>query len=587
MSREFYLGELFLISEMINMVQMTGGEVIVNCLKKENVKFVHGIPGDQLYPILDAIYHDESINFVSYRHEQSAANAADAWARVTGQPSVCLGTVGPGAANLIPGVYAAHADSIPMIILCAQNQTWNIYPSHGMTQDLDQINLFKPITKWQAIISHWKRIPELIHWAFRASVSGRPGPVLIDCPSDVLFSKNEVEQLNRPILEPHQYRHLINPAASPKVLKETVEILLQAEYPIIHVGGGGLAANASPEIQALAEYLQIPVTTSVFARGVLPDDHPLLLLPVSYGAIAAQSCADVILLIGGRMGDMENWGRPPFWNEESKIIQIDIEPQNIGLNTRIELGIVGDAKLTILELLAIVRQKTTQVGKREILAEYKATEKSWLDDYEALGRSDQTPLHPLRVIKEIRDFFPRDAITIVDGGNTGVWCHYLNRVYEPRTFLWAGDSGHLGVGIGYAIGSKLAKPDKKVFAIMGDGSFMFNVQDLETARRLGLHFIICILNDSAYGMIKAGQKVAYDKRYIGVDFFDVRYDKIAQAMDCFGVRVTEPSGIRSALQSAVESGKPAIIDFIIDREINLEPPDFSTLAGIWLEGCLD
>lgn len=569
------------------MVQMTGGEVLVGCLKKEQVKFVHGIPGDQLYPILDAIYNDESISFVSYRHEQAAANAADSWARVTGQPGVCLGTVGPGAANLIAGVYPAYADSIPMIIICAQNQTWNIYPAHGMTQDLDQINLFKPITKWQAVISHWKRIPELVHWAFRVAISGRPGPVLLDCPSDVLFAKNDISELTHKILEPQHYRGLNNPVASLNVIEKAVSILLQAEYPLIHVGGGGLASNASLEIAELAEYLQIPVTSSVFARGVLPDDHPLVLLPVSYGAIAAQSCADVVLLVGGRMGDMENWGRAPFWNEEGKIIQLDIDPQNLGLNTKIELGIIGDAKFTIKNMLDVLKQRVKPVEARPILEEYKDAEKSWLTEYEALGKSDQTPIHPLRAVKEIRNFFPRNAITIVDGGNTGIWCHYLNRVYEPRTFLWPGDSGHLGVGLGYAIGAKLAKPNNKVFAIMGDGSFMFNIQELETARRLGLNIIICILNDRAYGMIKAGQKEVYEKRYIGVDFFDVHYDEIAQAMDCFGIRVENPSEIQPALVSAEESNYPAVIDIIIDRDINLEPPDFTTLAGIWLEGCLD
>jgi acetolactate synthase-1/2/3 large subunit len=572
-----------------NLPQMTGGEVLVNCLKQEGVKFVHGIPGDQLYPILDAIYHEESIDFVSYRHEQSAANAADAWARVTGKPGVCLGTVGPGAANLIPGVYSAWADSIPMIAICAQNQTWNIYPGHGMTQDLDQINLFKPITKWQCVLYHWNRIPELVQWALRAAISGRPGPVLIDCPSDVLFGKHDIKELNRAISAPKHYRSLKNPVAPPDQIEKAVELLLQAKTPIIHVGGGSLAARASNEIQNIAEYLQIPVTSSIFARGVIPDDHPLLILPASYGAIAAQASADVVLLIGGRMGDTDFWGKPPAWNDypTQKVIQIDIDPQNIGLNKMIELGLVGDAQITTKHMLSKIKEKTQQFEPRPILEEYRSTQDVWLNEYLELGKSDQIPLHPLRVIKEIRDFFPRDAISIVDGGNTAIWAHYLNRIYEPNTFLWPSDSGHLGVGLGYAIGSKLAKPNRKVYAIMGDGSFMFNVQELETARRLKLPFIICVLNDRAYGMIKAGQKIAYDQRYIGVDFFDVRYDEIAKAMDCYGIRVTKPEELNRALGNADSSEVPAVIDIVIDRDINLEPPDFETLAGVWLEGCLD
>lgn len=566
---------------------MTGGELIINCLKQEGVKFVFGIPGDQLYPILDAIYQEDSIDFITFRHEQSSANAADAWTRVTNEPSVCLGTVGPGAADLVPGVYTAFADSIPMIVITAQNQTWNIYPGHGMTQDLDQINLFKPITKWQAVVSPWRRIPSLVHWAFRAATSGKPGPVLLDVPSDVLFEKNDISELTMPVCKPENYRCLVNPVASPALIEKAADLIVKAEYPLIHVGGGALRANASEEIKQLAEYLQCPVTNTVFARGVLPDDHPLLLLPAGYGAIAAQSGADLILLIGGRFGDLDFWARPPFWGESESqmVIQIDIDPEVIGLNRQVGLGLIGDAKSTTDFLLKSIKTRISKRSPSEWLVECHGAQETWLADFLKQGKSNQVPIHPLRVIKEVRDFFPRDAISIVDGGNTGVWAHYLNRIYEPNTFLWPSDSGHLGVGIGYAIGAQLAKPDKQVYAIMGDGSFMFNVQELETARRLKLPVVIIVMNDQAYGMIKAGQKMVYKQRYIGVDFFDVRYDKLAEAMGCFGVRVTQPEDIQPALERAFKSEVPAILDIVVDREINLEPPDFETLAGIWLEGC--
>ncbi|MFW9994757.1 MAG: thiamine pyrophosphate-binding protein [Candidatus Odinarchaeota archaeon] len=571
------------------MVQMTGGEIIVNCLKKEGIKYVFGVPGDQMYPVLDAIYKDESIDFITFRHEQSAANAADAWARVTNQPGVCFGTVGPGAVNLASGVYPAFADSIPLIVLCAQNQVWNIYPTHGMTQDLDQLSLFKPITKWQGVISHWKRIPELVQWAFRVALSGRPGPVLLDLPSDIMFGRHEVDELAKPLSEPATYRPLQNPVASSELIEQAVDLILQAELPLIHVGGGALRSGASVEIKRLAEYLQCPVTSTVFARGVLPDDHPLFFIQAGYGALGAQGDADLVVAIGTKIGDLDNWGRPPFWKEceLQKMIQIDVDPQMIGMNRPITLGLVGDAKATVAKLLDVIKTRTKARSTPPKIEEIRAAQDAWLNEYLELGQSDQVPLHPLRVIKEIRDFFPRDAISIVDGGNTGVWAHYLNRIYEPNTYLWPGDSGQLGVGIGYAIGSQLAWPSKKVFAIMGDGAFMFNVQDLETARRLKLPIVITVLNDRAYGMIKAGQDIAYDKRYIGVDFFDVRYDKLAEAMDCFGIRVTKPDEIRPALEEAAKAGVPAVLDILVDREINLKPPDFQTLATIWLEGCLD
>lgn len=571
------------------MAQMTGGEIIVKCLKQEGAKYIFGVPGDQMYPVLDAIYQDKTIDFISFRHEQSAANAADAWARVTNQPGVCFGTVGPGAANLVPGVYSAFADSIPMIVLCAQNQTWNIYPGHGMTQDLDQLNLFKPITKWQTVISHWKRIPELMQWAFRAALSGKPGPVLIDLPSDIIFGRYELSDLSKPISKPENYRSLLNPVAPQELIEKAAELILQSENPVLHVGGGALIAGAASEIHELAEYLQSPVTSSTIARGIMPEDHPLVFVSPGFGAIAAQVDSDLIVLIGGRLGAYDNFGRIPFWGDpdEQKIIQIDLDPEVIGLNRLVHLGMIGDAKATIAQLLEVIKSKTEPRTPSPKLEEFQATQESWLNEFLEQGHSDQVPLHPLRVVKEIRDFFPRNAISVVDGGNTALWAHYLNRIYEPNTFLFASDSGHLGVGMGYAIGAQLANPDKDVYAIMGDGSFMFNVQDLETARRLKLPIVIIILNDCAYGMIKAGQDSAYDKRYIGVDLFDVRYDRLAESMDCFGIRVTKPVEIRPALEEAAKAKVPAVIDVLVDREINLKPPDFDTIAAIWLEGCLD
>jgi acetolactate synthase-1/2/3 large subunit len=571
------------------MTQMTGGEIIVKCLKQEGVKYVFGVPGDQMYPVLDAIYQDKTIDFISFRHEQSAANAADAWARVTNQPGICFGTVGPGAANLVPGVYSAFADSIPMIVLCAQNQTWNIYPGHGMTQDLDQFNLFKPITKWQTVISHWKRIPELVQWAFRAALSGKPGPVLIDLPSDILFGHYEISELSKPISKPENYRSLLNPVAPQELIEKAAELILQSENPVLHVGGGALMAGAASEIHELAEYLQSPVTSSTIARGIMPEDHPLVFVSPGFGAIAAQVDSDLIVLIGGRLGAYDNFGRIPFWGDpdEQKIIQIDLDPEVIGLNRLVHLGMIGDAKATVAKLLEIIKSKTEPWSPSPKLEEFQATQDSWLNEFLEQGQSDQVPLHPLRLVKEIRDFFPRNAISVVDGGNTALWAHYLNRIYEPNTFLFASDSGHLGVGMGYAIGAQLAKPDRNVYAIMGDGSFMFNVQDLETARRLKLPIVIIIFNDCAYGMIKAGQDSAYDKRYIGVDLFDVRYDRLAESMDCFGIRVIKPDEIRPALEEATKAKVPAVIDVLVNREINLKPPDFDTVASIWLEGCLE
>jgi len=565
---------------------MTGGEVLTRCLIEEGIKYVFGVPGDQLYPLLDSINSSNRIKFVTFRHEQAAAHAADAWARTTGAPGVCLGTVGPGAADLVPGVYAAFADSIPMMVLCAQNQSWRINPDHGSTQGLDQLNLFKPITKWGATVSHWQRIPHLVHWAFREALSERPGPVFLDFPSDVLYLKCKEETLEDGIVGIDKYRMTRPPVGDPSLIAEAANMLANAKFPLLHAGNGVLASNATNELIALAEYLQAPVTTSVAARGSIPEDHPLSLVPASFGAIGAQCQADLVLLVGGRLGDLDFWGRAPGWGDRAsqKLIQIDISPEMIGHNRIVDLAIVGDAKSTLTELLKHIRNRPKAKPRPE-MTDCREAQDHWLEDFVKQGKSEQTPIHPLRMIQEIRSFFPRDAISIVDGGNIAVWAIYLNRIYQPRTFLWPSDSGHLGVGTGYAIGSKLAQPDKDVYVISGDGAFMFNVQELETARRLGTAFIIAVANDRAYGMIKAGQKGLYDERYVGVDFVDVRYDKIAEAMGCFGIRVKKPEGIAPALQKAKDSGLPAVLDIVIDPDVNLAPPDFSSVASVWLEGC--
>ncbi|MBC7260856.1 MAG: thiamine pyrophosphate-binding protein, partial [Chloroflexi bacterium] len=444
------------------MARMSGAEALVRCLMAEGVRRVFGIPGDQCNPITDAIYRlgrDVDLKFITTRHEQAAAHMADAWARVTGQPGVCLGTVGPGVADLVPGVYTAWADSIPMIVLGAQNQTWRCYPEHGSMQALDQIALMTPITKWRALVNDVRRMPQLVQWAFRAATSGRPGPVYLDLPSNVLCDKLDTDEY--PILSPQHYRADTPPVADARLIEQAAEMLVNAQWPLLHAGGGVLRAGAWQEFVELAEYLSAAVTTSVGARGVIPEDHRLCLIPSSFGALGAQATADVVLLVGGRMGDLDFWGRPPAWGEPGtqRWIQIDIEPQNIALNRPVDLALVGDAKATLRLLLEAVKKRTGPKAENPQFQDAREGQQAWLHQWEEGAHSDATPIHPLRLMREIREFFPRHAICAVDGGTTAVWAFYMNRIYEPRSFLWAADSGHLGAGVPYAVGAKLARPD--------------------------------------------------------------------------------------------------------------------------------
>ena len=570
------------------MVKLSGGEILVECLLAEGVKYVFGIPGAQLTPLLDAIYRigrERGLEFVNVRHEQAAAHMADAYYRVTGKVAVCLGTVGPGAADLVPGVYAAYADSIPIVVITAQNQTWRSYPDHGSMQALDQYMLFKAITKWNAVVSHIQRIPELVQRAFRTALSGRPGPVHLDFPADVLFGEMEVEDPRRLFVPPKMYRATRPPAGDPDLIREAARLLVNATLPVIHVGSGALRAGATDEILELSEYLSAPIVTSLAARGVVPEDHPNCLLPSTPGAIAAQAMADVVLHIGGRLGDTDFWGQPPVWGEVGvqKWIQVDIDPEMIGYNRPVDVAIVGDAKAVLRQLLREVKDLTPKVERD--LSEYKKLTEDWEKDFQQEAMKEREGIHPLRVVYEARRIFPRNSICVVDGGNTAVWAYYLNRVYEPNTFLWAADSGHLGSGLPYAIAAKLAKPDRHVYLLSGDGAFMLNVQELETASRLNTNIVAIVFNDRQWGMIKGAQKLQFNQRYIGVDFEDVRYDLIAEAMGCKGIRVEETDEIAPAIREAIESERPTVIDVLVDREANLTPPDLQTLAAIWLEGC--
>ena len=570
------------------MSAIMGADVLVKCLIQENVRFVFGIPGGQLCPILDAIRRfgsEAGLQFIMTRHEQAAAHMADAYARVTGRPGVCMGTIGPGAADLVPGVYAAWADSIPMIVLTAQNQTWKSYPERGSMQSLDQIKLFEPITKWSARVTHWKRIPELVQRAFRATLSGRPRPVHLDLHVDALVETGEEADLT--YLTPQRYRAEYEPVARAELIEQAARMLVAAERPLLHPGGGVLRSGAWDEVRELAEHLSATVTTSQGACGVLPEDHPLCLIPGGYGALGAQAAADVVLLIGGRLGDVDFWGQPPFWGEpdQQQLIQIDIEPQNVALNRPVDLALIGDAKATLRALIEAVKCLTPPISERPDMAEYRATQEGWLAQFKEEATPDKKPIHPLRLMRDVRAFFPRDAICVVDGGNTNVWAHYLNRTYAPRSFLWAADSGQLGTGLPYAIGAKLAHPDRLVYALCGDGAFGLNMQELETAARLKLPLIVIIANDCQWGMIKGAQMAAYDARYIGVDFNDVRYDEVARAMGCYGERVEDPKAITPAVERAIKSGKPAVIDVLVDRWANLTPPDLENLDAVWMEGC--
>lgn len=547
-------------------MDMTGGDILLRCLANEGVKFIFGLPGGQIAPILDAVCRwgkEEDIQTISMRHEQACAHAADAWARITGEMGVCLATVGPGAADLVPGITAAWADSSP--VLAITGQVWNEEMGKGATQgDLDQINLFKPITKWNKQITNTDEIQEAAYIAFRTAFEGCPGPVHLDITADALVEKMDLDV--NAFLKPSQYRPVKYSVFDPNLLKQAVEMLLKAERPLIVAGGGVMLGEAWSELQQFAEFLDIPVATTLSGTGALPSDHDLY-VPLIYPFFKAMHDADVVLLIGSKMGGDLRLGQPPLWNEPElqQLIQIDIDEAQIGKNRRIDLGIVGEAKIALKALLEIA-QKEVKNPRPEyewvtMLKDY--TRKDW--QKEETKYDGKVPIKPQFLAKEIGKFLSDDSIVVLDGGDITVYGLQYIRKFRPRSFLMSSGMGHLGFGLPAAIAAKLARPEAQICALQGDGAFMFNVQELETAKRYNLPIVNVIANNGTWGMIRNCQKIAFKKRFIDVDFGIVDYVKLAEAFGGYGEHVEQPEDIQGALKRAFESNLPAIVDVVVDR----------------------
>jgi len=554
-----------------------GGDVLVKCLLKEDVKYMFGIIGGHFLPMFDAIYkwgRERGINTVMFRHEQAAAHAADAYGRVTNKPGVCFGTVGPGALNLVSGVGAAWSDNIPLIAIIPQVSSQK-QDSFVLQGNLDQITLFKPITKFQKTVRSIEEIPDAVQKIFREVVGGRPQPVLLEIVEDAYWQKIEENKL--PIISSDQYRAIAKPSVSADLIKKSLDLLLSAKKPLIVSGGGVLRAEAWRELQELAEHLQIPVMTSIMGIGSISNQSNCF-LGTSIGSATYQATtrADVILAIGTKFSFVLALGKAPVWRDRQKLIHVDIDPSIIGRSKPITLGIVADCKQFLLQILEEVK-KTKKVEQREWLESLLVEKQKKLSIFAKKASKDTVPITPQRMVKEVYEFMDEDAILINDGGDISYYAMEAINMYnerKPLSTLQSIGMAHLGTSVGYGIGAKLGKPDKQVISISGDGSFMMNIQDLETAVRLGLKNLIFVVgNNACWGNIKSGQKLAFKERYIDVDLPDLNYGKIAESLGCYGEEVTDPNEINSALKRAKNSGKPAVIDI----KIGFEPPDLVKL----------
>ena len=548
---------------MTNGKKIKGGDVLVKCLLEENVKYIFGIVGGQLLTIYDAVYRwgrEKGIDTVMFRHEQAAAHAADAWARVTNTPGVCMGTVGPGTTHLLPGVAAAWSDNIPVITLVAQMHSRDI--DRFMYQSgLDQITMYKPITKYQKAVHKIEEIPDAVRKSFREAMGGRPRPVLLELQEDALIAEIDEDKVS--ILTKNQYRAIGKPAVDNQLIKDSLNLLLNAKNPLIISGGGVARAEAWNELQEFAEYLQIPVITTISGIGTLSNQSKchLGLSFISHMSMGRE--ADVVLSLGCKFSFILGHGAEPAWKDSQTLIQVDIDPSMIGRNKPVTLGIVGDCKSFLTQILEEVKH-SKRIEKREWLEKLIKSKDQYDTTMKKSASNDSIPITPERMVKEVLEFIDEDAILIIDGGNIASSAFRQINSYKdrkPLSTLQSTGMGHLGTSVPWGIGAKLAKPEKQVISISGDGSFMINIQDLQTAVSLGFNNLIFVVaNNSAWGMIKTGQQHAFGKRYIDVDLPEFDYGKCAEAFGCYGETVSDPNEIKNALERAKNSNKPAVID---------------------------
>ena len=571
------------------MNEWRGADVLVKALRKEGVSKVFGISGHGITILLEAMRKEAGLDFVSPRHEESAAHMADGWARATGEIGVCVSTVGPGAVNQAAGLAEAYADSIPVLAITANIQSFISYPFVGALEDMDLLSYYRPITKWNAVVHDRSRVAELVRRAFREARSGRPGPVHLDIPVDILCEPGPAADLP----DPETYRPTGRVRGDTKAIERAVQILQKAERPLLIAGGGVVASGAWAEFRTLAEALDVPATTTPMGSGCLAPSGDGFFGDGGWlggnAVIQALNGADVILAVGCRFSSWLGLGRPPIMvgAPQQKIIQVDVDPREIGKNVGVAVGIVGDAKTVLTDLLSaaggVRRQSRDNDGWRQGLLK---TYQEYMEGLKPMLGSTAGPITQARLAKEVGDYLAdKKAMFTIDGGSTLLWAFSFIRAIEPRQRFFFAGGGHLGSGQPFANALKLAYPDRMVLNFCGDGGFGMTMQEMDTAMRHNLGVVNIINNDGGWGMCKAGQLFLYGGEAcsgIDQDFGPVDYAVVARGFGCHGERVESVEEIRPALQRALDSGRPAVLD------VRVQPvphPMFGVMAAVVLQGC--
>lgn len=545
------------------MQTLSGAQALVKLLALEGVPCVFGVVGGKLGPLLHALSQTPSIRYVGLRHEASGPMMAAAWAAGSGQIAVAIGEMGPGGLNLASGMGVAWGNNLPVLAITTNQHRAAAYPHSGMFMDLDTRAVMAPLCKWNAVVHDPRRLPELVRRAFREALSGRPGPVHLDIPQDVLgaqvdWADDEFE------LAPHRYRSLHRPRPDARAVAQALEVLRQARRPLIVAGGGVIAAQAGALVAELAARWQAPVVPTQMALGVVASGSAH---HIGHGGLIAGDAvkqafaqADVVLSIGCRHSSWMWDEGGPLARRDQRVVSINIDPAALGHPVLHEVGLQADAALALVDVLA--QWPAGQV----------ATEASWLADcrarrvaYEARLRSlpddGQAVMHPAALAAAIGDALPADALAVYDGGHTTFWSNDLTPVPAVRRRFHEPGMSHLGFGLPYAMSLQLQHPGRPVFNITGDGSFGFSVAELDSARRHRLPVITLIHNNASWGIIRSGQKMQMGFE-LGTGLEDSDYAAIARGFGCHGETVRAVGEVAPAIARARASGLPAVIDCI-------------------------
>jgi acetolactate synthase-1/2/3 large subunit len=542
---------------------VNGSQILARSLRRLRVDTFFFIMGGPMLAAESASI-EEGLRAIDVRHEQAAAMMAHAYARVRNTLGVCMAASGPGATNLITGVANAWADCAPVLAIGGSAPLSQ--RGKGAFQEMDQVAAFKPITKWAEQCTDPRRVPELVSTAVRQALSGRPGPVYLDMPGDILYRQVEEDDVVYPDLDLAAFRTA--PRGDPARIDDALRLLAHAERPLILTGSGILWSSAEDLLQRFVEQTGVPFYTTPQGRGVVPDDH-MLSFPTARATAFRE--ADLILVIGTRINYVIGHLAPPRFNAAARLIQVDIDPAEIGHNRPADVGIVGDARAVLGQLIDACEgslDARRYAAWRDHLA---SVEQSKRAEAEAAMSTDQRPIHPLRLCKEIRDFLDRDAILVVDGQEILNYGRQSIPTFVPRHRLNSGVFGTMGVGLPFGVGAKVAKPDNQVLVLHGDGSFGLNAMELDTCARFNLPVVTVV-------SLNGGWTADPDRDKPGRQLGYTRFHKMAEALDCHGEYVEEPAQIRPALERAFSAGSPALVNVQTDWRARATTAQFSVYS---------